>query len=403
LFLRGLLGENVDYKINHPKEVELSPREGIKIEEIEELSLLDPINEKKEVSVDENTDLDEPKVENMPILAESSKEIIRSKSLEMPENSENREYTGVPIDVIARDKDFLCGHKQPEAKELLKMCKESERWSDKENETKEFRDFLSKITGWDVKLNIMTAIFALFKCHIANNIPLPEEVTEKIVKQTEFLAEWAHREKFRTDKVQASSAGGLVLHLIELIKGVVNKVQDTNKKPKIIFYCAHDGTLLSLLHALGIHNNAQFKIPDFGSCMVFELWSDPEPCKIHDSFRKRRAGRSSKFFHGYAWDEAKSRRNLLAAPESFEKSRRNLLATPEAKKLDTTDIFIEAKEKAWNTPIRRLGSAKKKDYYFVRMLYDHKKLKINQGKSKFALHHLRLFEEKILKNKSTSV
>ena len=157
---------------------------------------------------------------------------------------------------------------------------------------------------------------------------------------------------------------------------------------KLFFFCGHDGTLLSLGNAFkfGIGSSKELSIPQYATCMIFEIWKSHKPLKIHKDYARYKKLRKIHFASGrYRREKIDKNKDM---EELYSFSDGDLLNSKKPMHKDgricRTRYLI----------MKKFGNKK---YYFVRVLYDNSKWKINGDTSKVDVAKLKDMEHNINK------
>lgn len=194
----------------------------------------------------------------------------------------------VPVHSATKNVDFLLhGYKTcPRIKELRFTVKNSPEWKEKELETQEFRERISRAVGMTdqvISLGKIPSIYHALKAemtHVKSELhDISAQDFDKIVELKDFSL---HR-KFCLREMGKLGTGVLLKHIVDTFRWRASSVNSTDfvkieKSPaisgerntKFRYYSAHDGTLLSLISAMGLKQN--FAIPHYAAHLLFELY-----------------------------------------------------------------------------------------------------------------------------------
>jgi len=181
----------------------------------------------------------------------------------------------VPVHAFAKHQDIvLYAYKNcPRLKTLQQQVKQGKEWRAMEEKTAELRANLSQIMGAEIKLGQMSTVTTLLKQEITHNKSTADGFEMELLTAAKPIAAWELRQKYATREMGILGSGELFKEILHLMEPHMVGTEASTDEPRFVLFSAHDGTLLAIFTALGLHD---FEIPPFGAHLVFELYTGHE-------------------------------------------------------------------------------------------------------------------------------
>ncbi|KAL1241758.1 Lysosomal acid phosphatase [Trichinella spiralis] len=204
------------------------------------------------------------------------------KSHEIYVRSTNTSRTTNPIHTVPEEEDFLLRTGLPCPGYDLAFKKDSRKvFSKIDKANEDFFKFVSKMSGIrDASTKNIGRLVGALEREIRNNFIMPDWIFavwwdptmgkyRTVYEMLYDINSVRQLTKFNSKKKARYQSGFLIGTLMKNMKRKVDNFKKESKKMNM--YSTHDGTVMSLMYALGIGNDIN---PPVGSCIMFDLYKN---------------------------------------------------------------------------------------------------------------------------------
>eukprot|EP00698_Gefionella_okellyi_P019805 TRINITY_DN6130_c0_g1_i1.p1 TRINITY_DN6130_c0_g1~~TRINITY_DN6130_c0_g1_i1.p1 ORF type:complete len:422 (+),score=78.61 TRINITY_DN6130_c0_g1_i1:89-1354(+) len=186
----------------------------------------------------------------------------------------------IPLEVDT----LLKRHRQADFDSLKKEVYANPEWSAYQDLHEEDLRTLSDVTGAPIALKDVNHVQSYLHYLKIHNLEMPKGVTEDIIRATDDMAAFVRRAKFTTRPAAVIAGTNLVKDIARRLESLASldaaqqarpigmQYKHIAPLPRFVLYCAHNGTLITLLAALGIRQ--PMRMPQYASHVRVELWRD---------------------------------------------------------------------------------------------------------------------------------